>query len=366
MKKWLKRWYFWIPLLLIVAIFLTVFITNRSNTTLNPGEKNFAITDTASVTRIFLADKKNNSVLLERNDSNGWVLNKKYSAQPEMTEELMYTLMYVTVRNPVPKTQYDAVYKQLAGFATKVEVYATVYRIDLMGIKLFPYEKCIRTYYVGSATPDNTGTYMMMEDAEMPFIMHIPGFRGFLEPRYSPREYDWRDHKVFRYTLASIAKINVTYPKYADRSFELLNPDNSNFSIKNEIAGNLKNIDTVKVINYLNAFTDARFEDFLTNMPAEKQDSIRRSTPFCIITVTDRKNETNSISLHRIRLPEGSTNITGNPIVFDPERLYGIVNGKDLVMAQYFVFGPLMRYASEFLPTDKTQPVKIDKFDTLF
>ncbi|HBG71474.1 MAG: hypothetical protein A2W93_14580 [Bacteroidetes bacterium GWF2_43_63] len=365
MKKWLKKWYFWIPLLLVLALFLTVFLTNRSSTTLNPGEKNFAISDTATVTRVFLADKRKNSVLLERTDSNGWMLNKKYSVQPEMMEELLYTLMYVTVRNPVPKTQYDMVFKQLAGFSTKVEVYATVYRIDLMGIRLFPYEKCIRTYYVGSATMDNTGTYMMMEDAEMPFIMHIPGFRGFLEPRYSPREYDWRDHKVFRYTLASIAKVSVTYPKYADRSFELLNPDNSNFSVTNEVVGKLKNIDTVKVINYLNAFTDARFEEFLNKLPIEKQDSIRKSTPFCIISVTDRKNETNSITLYRIKLPEGSINLTGDPIEFDPERLYGVVNGKDLVMAQYFVFGSLMRYASEFAPSDNTQPVKIDKFDTL-
>lgn len=366
MKKWLKKWYFWLPLLLIVAVFLTVFITNRSNTTLNPGEKNFSITDTASVTKVFLADKKNNSVLLERNNSNGWILNKKYSVQPEMIEELLYTLMYITVRNPVPKTQYDAVYKQLAGFATKVEVYAKVYRIDLMGIKLFPYEKCIRTYYVGSATMDNTGSYMLMEGAEMPFIMHIPGFRGFLEPRYSPREQDWRDHKVFRYNLTDIAKINVTYPKYADRSFELLNPDNINFSVKNEINGKLENIDTVKVINYLNAYTDARFEEFLTNLPIQKQDSIRKSAPFCIITVTDRKNETNSISLYRIKLPEGSTNISGEPIEFDPERLYGIVNGKDLVSAQYFVFGPLMRYANEFLDSDGAPTNRSGEFDTLF
>ena len=294
MKKWFKRWYLWLPLLILIALFLIIYITNRTNTTLNPGEKNFAITDTAAVTRVFLADKKNNSVLLERTDSNGWVVNKKYSAQPEMISELMYTLMYITVRNPVPKIQHEVIFKELASFSTKVEVYATVYRIDIGGLKLFPYEKCIRTYYVGTSTMDNTATYMMMEGAEMPFVMHIPGFRGFLEPRYSPREQDWRDHKVFRYNLNNIAKINVTYPKYADRSFELLNPDNINFSIKNEITGKLEKIDTVRVINYLNAFTDARFEEFVANMPKERQDSIRKALPFCIITVYDRKNEANS------------------------------------------------------------------------
>jgi hypothetical protein len=296
-KKWIRRWYIWLPIALIAALVLIVFIANRSNTTLNPGEKNFAINDTASVTRVFLADKQNNTVLLSRNDSGGWTLNNTYSAQPEMIQELLYTLMYVTVRSPVPRTQYDMVIKQLSSFADKVEVYATVYRIDFWGLKLFPHEKKIRTYYVGSATQDNTGTYMMMEDAEMPFVCHIPGFRGFLQPRYSPREQDWRDHGVFRYSLPQIEEISVIYPQFPERSFLLKNPDNINFAVSNEKFGPIKNLDTVRVINYMNAFVDVRFESFLNDITPESQDSIRALKPFCIISVKDRQGKSNSITL---------------------------------------------------------------------
>lgn len=365
MKKWLKKWYLWLPLAVVAIVFLMIYISNRSNTTLNPGEKNFAIVDTAAVTRVFMADKQNNTVLLEKTDSAGWILNKKYSAQPEMTKELLYTLMYVTVRNPVPKTQHDNVVKDLASFATKVEVYAKVYYIDFWGIKLFPYEKCVRTYYIGSATQDNTGTFMMMEDAELPFVVHIPGFRGFLQPRYSPRESDWRDHKVFRYTLPQIATVSVNYPQYPERSFLLTNPDNLNFEIENKEIGKLKQLDTVRVISYLNAFTDVRFESFLSDLAENTRDSIRRLSPFCIITVTDRKQVSNSISLIRIKVPEGSVNLMGIPAEYDPERLYGIVNGKDLVLAQYFVFGSLMRYYSQFALDGKDKKADEEKFQTI-
>lgn len=355
-KKWLKKWFIWLPIALIVALVLIVYIANRSNTTLNPGEKNFAINDTASVTRVFLADKQNNSVLLSRNDSGGWTLNNTYMAQPEMINELLYTLMYVTVRSPVPRTMYDNVIKNLSGFAYKVEVYATVYRIDFWGMHLFPHEKKIRTYYVGEATQDNTGTFMIMEDADMPFICHIPGFRGYLQPRYSPREQDWRDHGVFRYQLPQIEEISVTYPQFPDRSFILKNPDNINFSVTNELSGPLQTLDTVRVINYLNAFVDVRFESFLNDIDTRKQDSIRMLTPFCIITVTNRKGESNSITLIRIKSPEGSVSIMGDPIEYDPERLYGILNGKDLIVAQYFVFGSLLRYYGNFdLQAEKTE-----------
>jgi len=368
MKKLLKKWYFWLIISLIgifAILSVTVYFVNRANPTLNPSEKDFAITDTSAVTRIFMADKKDNSVLLTRGENNVWTMNDKYAVQPEMLEELLYTLMYVTVRQPVAKSQYETVMKLLAGFSTKVEIYARVHRVDLLGIKLFPYEKCIRTYYVGTSTKDNTGTFMLMEGAEMPYITHIPGFKGYLEPRYSPREADWRSHEVFKYSLNNIAQISVTYPQFSDRSFVLSNTDNLNFKIKTE-KGVLPAIDTLRVINYLNSYVDVRFESFLNDLSPAKKDSIKREAPFCILSVTDKQNKTNSISLIRIKMPEGSTNINGDPIEYDPERMFAILNGKDFVQAQFFVFGPLMRYADEFRPNGNKQPQEKTEFQPIF
>jgi hypothetical protein len=64
----------------------------------------------------------------------------------------------------------------MAAKSTKIEIYSK-------GEK-------VKQYYVGHATQDNTGTYMLLTNPETdknyeePFITHIPGFEGFLSTRY--------------------------------------------------------------------------------------------------------------------------------------------------------------------------------------
>ena len=50
-------------ILLIIAAFLVI---RQSSGTFGGGMKDFAVTDTASITKVFLADKNNNTILLER------------------------------------------------------------------------------------------------------------------------------------------------------------------------------------------------------------------------------------------------------------------------------------------------------------
>jgi hypothetical protein len=60
----------------------------------------------------------------------------------------------------------------MASKSTKIEIYSK-------GEK-------VKQYYVGHATQDNTGTYMLLtntetdENYEEPFVTHIPGFEGFI------------------------------------------------------------------------------------------------------------------------------------------------------------------------------------------
>jgi hypothetical protein len=73
--------------ILIVAIVLALaalfLIFNRSNKTLDEQISEFAVSDTASVSKIFLADKSDNKILLERQANGSWLLNGKYEAHVE-------------------------------------------------------------------------------------------------------------------------------------------------------------------------------------------------------------------------------------------------------------------------------------------
>lgn len=362
----MKKLIIWITIFLITAFIVIAFIASRNNSTLNPGEKDFAFTDTASITKIFLADKSDNSVLLVKQDSGLWKLNETLVAQPEMVRELLRTIMYVSVKSPVSRSMHNTVISWMSANSTKVEIYAKVYTIDFLGIKLWPREKLVRTYYVGDNSQDNTGTFMLMKDADMAFICHIPGFKGFLQTRYSPLQKDWRDHGVFRYSIPDITSLSIDYPDFPERSFVLNNPDNENFEVVNSVMGKIVNLDTIRVINYMNAFTDVRYETILTDMEDVKRDSLMRIKPFTIIEVRDRNNNIQKISLIRIQLPEGSTNIMGDPIEFDQERLFGVLNDNEIVIAQYFVFGPLMQEYFYFLKGDKATDEGSEEFQTIF
>jgi len=336
-----------VPIFLILLFLGLNFVKQWQDPLYNPGEKDFTVLDTAAITKIFLADKKGNQVLLERGSNGLWTLNKKYEAHKDVIQEVMYTLFNMTVRSPVPLSMRDNVIREMAAHAVKVEIYARVYAIDLFGINLFPYEKRIRTFYVGYSTKDQTGSFFLMEGSENPYILHIPGFMGFINSRFSPFERDWRSHKVFEAQLADIKKVEVFYPDFKENSFTIVQ-QNHCFEVRSVDGQVLPNIDTVTVIAFLNQFVDVRFESIIDDASPAKLDSIKQLIPFCKISLEKNDGQKQSIDLIRIKAPEGSTNIEGKPIEYDPEYLWGVLPSGEVVMTQYFVFGPLMKKFDEF------------------
>lgn len=352
-----------ISVLVIVVGFIAIaFIASNNKSTLKAGEKNFAYTDTANITKIFLSDKNNNSVVIEKQNSGIWNVNKDYVAQPEMTQELLRTIMYITVKNPVPRSMHNTVVGNLASNSIKVEIFATVYTIDFLNIKLFPRERIVRTYYVGTNTQDNVGTFMLMDKADMAFVVHIPGFKGFLHTRYSPILDDWRDHGVFRYTLPQIAKVEIDYPASPEYSFTISN-NNNKFSVANSQKQVINTPDTIRIINYLNAFTDVRYELLLSNK--HEMDSIKAIKPMMNIAVTNQSGNRNKISLIKMKVPEGTTNIAGEPIEYDLERLFCVMNDKEVAIVQYYVFGSLIKSINFFVERSATTTEENTKFETI-
>src|SRR5688572_11025653 len=132
--------------LILVALVLgaaTVWLVmqNRSGT-VREELRNFAVEDTGSVTKIFLADRTGKTIELER-EGTRWRLNKKYYARRDAIKVLLETLKNVSVRSMIPKSTYNTVIKQLSTGATKCEVY------------LNGQSKPDKVIYVGGETQDS-------------------------------------------------------------------------------------------------------------------------------------------------------------------------------------------------------------------
>ena len=285
-------------IIIIVLLALAAFlIWGNKNTTYKKGVNDFAVEDTATVTRVFLADKKNNSILLSRQPDGSWQLNDKYLAGQSGIDLLLETMKNLIPRYPVPLKAHDNIIAQMASRSIKVEVYQMVYRIHLGdNIKWLPHEKLTKTYYLGDATADNMGNFMLMEGADRAFVVHLLGLRGYVGPRYSTLEPDWRDHTVFKIKLADIQKVQMEMPATPENSYEIINQDDELVLIRSIDQQQMPGYDTLKMLNFLTAFSDIRYESLLEGLtdPA-RQDSIINSIPMNIITIVDKDGKSTSI-----------------------------------------------------------------------
>jgi hypothetical protein len=342
MKK--NRTIFLVFVMLAVAA-LVLWLT-RSPTTFRRTLSDFKLGDSSNVTRIFMADKNNNSVTLAREATGKWTVDGRYPAQKQSIDLLLKTMVDIEVQQPVAIAAHDNIIKELAVNAIKVEIYQWVYRVDLFGwIRWFPHEKLTKVYYVGGATQNNQGCFMLMEGSDEPFVIFLPGFRGFVSPRYSPFEKYWRDYNIFRKTVPEIASVKVEVPGTPDYSYEVKNNGDNRFTIISLSDGKaLAAYDTLKLLNFLAGFRNLNYEALLNDMDKAKKDSILSSQPFIILTLTDTAGVSNTIKTYHKKGPEGQADPQGNPLPYDLDRLYALVNGgKDFTLIQYFTFDKVLR-----------------------
>ena len=324
---------------LLLAGVAAVLIYTSTRSTIKKELKDFAIEDTASVTKIFLADKSGKQILLEKITAGNWKLNGKFIARNDAISTLLITMKKLEVRSPVAKAAYENVIKNLATTATKVEIYQN--------------DELVKTYYVGGATQDQLGTFMLLENSTTPFVMYLPGLNGYLTARYFTDETEWKSRMVFNYAPSEIGSVTVEYPKAPKLSMNLMVKENDSYAVSSLTdKKTLQEIDTNAVSRYLASFREIQYEAVITNIDKTKQDSTISSTPVSIITVVDKKGNKNSIKIFLKPITESSlvaTDDNGKPLQYDIDRMYGIVNdGKDFLLIQHFVFDKLLRTSDDF------------------
>ncbi len=310
------------------------YVSRSPLSTVEDEDRNFRYEDTASITKIFIADKEGNKALVERRKT-GWVVNNKFPCRSEAILNLLEAVRNVEVKMSVPKTGRDNVIKFMSYSALKVELYTD--------------DKKVKQYYVGHETQDGEGTFMLLSDPESgknypePYICFIPGFTGYLQPRYIANENLWRDRLVMNYTPPEMQQISVKhFNSSPDSSFaiELLNT--TTFKMRN---GSGKEImfDELKLRQYLVYFQNISYEVLITGKDVHLQDSLKKVGPFSEISVTGKNFKTDVFKFYR-KSHKGQVNPElGVKYEYDPDRLYmSFDNGREWAVIQYFVFGKLL------------------------
>ena len=272
--------------IVIILIIITIIVVNKQRKGTIPKRlKYFAVKDTASITRIFLADMKGKSVELIRQDKT-WLLNGKYPANTVSVSLLLEAICKIEIKSPVPLSAKDLVIRDLATNGIKIEIYHN--------------KKKIKAYYVGSQTTDDLGTYMALDNRHKePFIMCIPGFNGYLTPRYFTEEADWKSKVVFNYNPLNIKQVSIEYTDSNEYSFLLEARNDNQFFIKsldNKSTFSGK-IDLSKIKSFLSGFNNIQIVNVISHLSEFKKDSILNLRPVKIITIIDKQNQEKSLKL---------------------------------------------------------------------
>jgi hypothetical protein len=330
-----------IILVVVVAVITAYFMINTQTGTLKGELSNFAVEDTASIDKIFIADKSGNSVTLEKKAPGIWMVNNKFQARNDMLKNLLEVFKKVDVRAPVPQSMMETVIADLAtNYQKKVEIYSK--------------GKRIKVFYVGSDSVDHHGTYMLIENSTVPYEMHIPGFRGYLSIRFATDEKLWKTPTIFSYSVQDIRKIRVSYAEYPDESFEVTHDGNGKVSVIELKGGKTLAFDSTAALDYLINFGKISYEaEVKKDLP--QKDSILASQPWVIIEVTDHNNEINQVKCFHRAPQEKYSELQQNP-KYDPDRMYALTNkGNDFVIVQFYVFNRILVPIEYFMQAPQNQ-----------
>ena len=341
-----------IVIIAILVIIAGILIgNNRYLSSLRSEASDFTVYDTASITRLFFADKSGNQVVLER-DGTAWTVNNEFRANQGLVNEMLYTLNRMRIKMPVSLKKSDNIVTRMSSTNTKVEVYQMVPRINLFNkVKLFYHEKRSKVFYIGDVTQDNNGTYILKEGGDKVYIVYMHGFRGFISSRFTAKPIDWRDHTIFNAKLADIESLKLEINNDPDNGFIIRENGRLQYTM-NRLNGEPVDFSDNKVLNLLSSFGDVRFEAFLNEIEPERRDSIINSPFLQRLTLTTKDGKSSTVTTYRMNSNADMYNYSKEDLekyddmIKDPDHKYALLSeGNEFVLIQNFVFGKLLKPA---------------------
>ena len=305
--------------------------------------REFAITDTSRIQKIEISDVSGKTAVITRvAGKRRWMLNGRYEAREDAVDLILKTIARTSVRGNVADAARDEMMKLILTSAKKVAIYTEG-------------DEPEKIWYVGVATPDHTGTIMLLEMPEEgrgsePYITHMEGFTGFLSTRFFTDESEWRYTGIFDYPDLDIQQVEISqiingYPVQLKLNiqpngsfvFEDLSPVKMNA---------YQGLDTAAARNLILSLRKVHFETYTTGLAANVTDSIQATTPFFSIRVTDRKGVSERVDLYRLPAVKLVQSEDGLRIPWNLDHYLGRNTKGEYGLAQTYTFDPIIMYAS--------------------
>jgi hypothetical protein len=311
----------------LLGLFATnlVRVRGKSDTEL----LDFEIKDTTTVNKIIIKDSYARSIILVK-EGNEWKDDKGNCVIQSPVHVILETFKNIQFKGYVPEKARKTIVNRMMGNHTKVEIYQD--------------DKWVKTWYVGFSTQDHYGTYMQLETpsekSDLPVIMKVKGLEGIIEPRFFADYRRWRCTEIFKLDKDQIHSVDVKLIDNPKRSFKVIK-NNNHYAVF--VGGKkLEYLDTTMAITYLNNYQKIHFESVNYTLNKHQIDSLKRSKPFCLLTLKEVSKKVTTLKMYRIPFEKKTEDIFGDTVTYNQDRFWCVLPTGELVKCQYFVFNPLL------------------------
>ncbi len=323
-----------LPLFLLILLGGTAFFylsdKTSSGSSSEDGDWVMHVEDRDDIHRIFIADREGGTADIRRRDGNYWIYNDKFNANPNVLANVLDAVTRIRLQSRPAQSMIPNMIKTLSTKSTKVELYDKN-------------DKVLKSFYVGGVTPNELGTFMILEGSDNPYIMEIPYAHVSLKQRFFTGDHKWRDKTLVEYNPKDILSVSAEYPKRKNKSFKLAKNKESwkvepfyptTRKIEKEINSDL-------VESYLKGFKKVGAENFESRPKFIKRETNQRE--FCILTILHRDGTEEEIHFFPIQTYENDDKTKPEPVV----RYLAVNSKKDFYLTQHLVFQDLF-WAYEF------------------
>jgi hypothetical protein len=298
----------------------------------------FAVTDTAAVVKIRIADNNGQVAVVKRVPDHPlglWTLNDRYPARKDATDLLLKTFKRISVRQPVRASAKAGVLKMMASAGKRVDIFTEDSSTP------------VKTWFIGTPTQSHTGTHMLLElpgsgRAETPYVTHIEGFTGFLSTRFFTDETEWRYTGVYESTADEIATITAV-PLDDVGSSATLKWDEQGDQVIAELNGQRLALPQPMLRDQWLRFKKVHVETWNSHLSPEAQDSLRGSALAWQLKVNYKDGREVNLDLHWKAPIMEEYDTDGRLLPHDGSRMYAVHKG-ECALVQTFVFNPILDF----------------------
>ena len=331
-------------LLLIIALVLAalayMFMKGHDDrsSSFDTSKREFRIENVDDIAKIFIAPKGQASMtFVEKNGD--WYIDDEYKA----SKNAMLGVLNFFKKN------------RIKFIPSKNATNNIIKEIGILGIKVETYDKndqLLKSFYIGGNTPDERGTYFLMENGRQPYVLELPSEVSVLREKFARTFDEWRDYTILEMDSDDIKQLSVEYPKSKNHSFII------------SIEGGLNVKPFYKdAVNYFenpnNSLVDAYVREYeliqgeAVDNSHFMKDSVSTMIPFVNLTIETKSGKTKQIGLISFNDVHFAEDFA-QPVTLDNmakvERFYAVTDWGDFYIVQLRLIKKLLRSYAYFYP----------------